>query len=193
MQNSEIQKWVTQDKNRKRMLISIQQPMTAKQLSRQTAIPNETCSYILGKFAALQLCVCLNPEAGNSRLYWVTDLGRGIQVRLQEETDLPVGDISLPSANWELYGWVCYSHRSVVLRTLTEPMQPSEIRRKIRHRFSSAKISANNVRDIIRLFEKQGIARKVFFRKKAHPRYELTETGLIFQKLLNRAETGLTF
>lgn len=69
-------------------------------------------------------------------------------------------------------------------------MQPSEIRRKIRNRFPYAKISANNVRDIIRLFEKQGIVRKVFFKKKAHPRYEHTETGLIFQKLLNQAETG---
>jgi len=175
------------------MLISIQQPMTAKQLSRQIAVSNETCSYLLGKFAAIQLCVCLNPEAGNSRLYWMTDIGREIQDNLREEMNLPKWDIGFHSVNWALYGWVCYSHRSVVLRALTEPMQPSEIRRKIRHRFSSAKISANNVRDIIRLFEKQGIARKVFFRKKAHPRYELTETGLIFQKLLNRAETGLTF
>lgn len=172
------------------MLISIQQPMTAKQLNRQTAIPKKICSYVLGKFAAVQLCVCLNPEAGNSRLYWVTDMGREIQVQLQKELNLPTRDIGLPSFNWTLYGWVCYSHRSVVLRALTEPMQPSEIRRKIRHRFPSAKISANNVRDIIRLFEKQGIVRKVFVKKKAHPRYEITETGFQFQKLLNCAESG---
>jgi DNA-binding HxlR family transcriptional regulator len=190
MHYSEIQKWITQDENRKRMLISIQQPMTAKQLSRQTAISIETCSYLLGKFAALQLCVCLNPEAGNSRLYWITDLGRKIQDTLQEKMNLPPKDISFHSVNWALYGWVCYSHRSVVLRALTEPMQPCEIRRKIRHRFPSARISANNVCDIIRLFEKQGIVRKVFVKKKAHSQYELTETGLQFQILLNRAETG---
>lgn len=172
------------------MLISIQQPMTAKQLSRQTAISNETCSYLLGKFAVLQLCVCLNPEAGNSRVYWMTDMGREIQNQLQGEMNLPPKDISFHSVNWALYGWVCYNHRSVVLRALTESMQPSEIRRRIRYRFPSARISANNVRDIIRLFEKQGIVRKVVVRKKAHPRYELTEIGLQFQNLLNHAETG---
>lgn len=166
--------------------------MTAKQLSRQIAIPKETCSYLLGKFAAMQLCVCLNPEAGNSRLYWITDLGRKIQFQLQKGESLPVRDFSPHSVNWALYGWVCYSHRSVVLRALTEPMQPSEIRRKIRHRFPSAKISANNVCDIIRLFQKQGIVQKVFVRKKVHPRYKLTETGIQFQKLLNCAETGFT-
>jgi len=163
--------------------------MTAKQLNRQTAILKETCSYLLGKFAALQLCVCLNPEAGNSRLYWITDLGREVQVKLQEEMNLPSRDISFHSVNWTLYGWVCYNHRSVVLRALTESMQPSEIRRKIRYRFPSAKISANNVRDIIRLFEKQGIVRKAFVRKKAHPRYELTDLGNQLKQLLIQAES----
>lgn len=160
--------------------------MTAKQLSKNTAIPKEICSYLLGKFAALQLCVCLNPQAGQSRLYWMTDLGKKIQSGLPKEAILPQKDVGLDSVNWNLYGWVCYSHRSIVLRALTEPMQPSGIRRKIRHRFPFAKISANNVRDIIRLFEKKEIVRKVFVKKKVHPRYELTEIGMKFQTLLNR-------
>lgn len=185
MQHSETYEWVIQDENRKRMLISIQQPMTAKQLSRQTAISKEMCSYLLGKFAALQLCVCLNPIAGNSRLYWMTDIGKEIQGKLQKEMNLPQKDIGFDSVNWNLYGWVCFSHRSIVLRALIEPMQPSEIRHRIRYRFPFAKITANNVRDIIRLFEKKAIVRKVFVKKKVHPRYELTEAGLQFQKLLN--------
>lgn len=164
--------------------------MTAKQLSRQTAVSKETCSYLLGKFAALRLCICLNPEAGNSRLYWITDSGKKIQVKLRKEMNLPVKDISFPSVNWALYGWVCYNHRSVVLRALTESMQPSEIRRRIKLRFSSAKISANNVRDVIRLFERQGIVRKVFVRKKAHPRYKLTELGHKLRQLLIQSETA---
>lgn len=164
--------------------------MTAKQLSKKTAITKERCSYILSKFAALQLCVCLNPKAVNSRLYWITSQGKEIQTQLQKELNLPQNDICVHSVNWDLYGWVCYNHRSVVLRVLTEPMQPSEIRRRIRHKYPKAKISANNVRDIIHLFEKQGLVQKVFFRKKAHPRYKLTETGLQLQKLLNQAETG---
>ena len=191
MQYSKINKWINQDESRKKVLISIQQPMMAKQLGRQTAVPNETCSYLLSKFAHLQLCVCLNPEAVNSRVYWITDLGRAVQSQLRREINLPVMDISLPSVNWDIYGQLCYSHRSVVLRALTEPMQPSEIRRKIRYRFPRARINANNVRDIIRRFSKQGLVQKVVVRKKVHPRYELTEVGMQLQKLLNRAETGL--
>lgn len=191
MHYNEIYNWVIQNQNRKKTLISLQQPMTAKQLSKKTAISKERCSYLMGKFAALQLCACLNPKAVNSRLYWITSQGKEIQARLQKELNLPQNDIHLHSVNWALYGWVCYNHRSLVLRVLIEPMQPSEIRRRIRHKYPKAKISANNVRDIIHLFEKRGIVKKVFFRKKVHPKYELTEKGLKLQKLLNQAECGL--
>jgi DNA-binding HxlR family transcriptional regulator len=132
----------------------------------------------------------LNPEAVNSRIHWVTDSGSKVQSKLQKEMNIIPVETDFHSVNWVLYGWLCYNHRSIVLRTLTEPMQPSEIRRRIRHKFPKAKISANNVRDVIRLFKKRGIVQKVFLRKKAHPKYELTETGLQLQKLLNQAETN---
>lgn len=164
--------------------------MTAKQLSRVNALSEERCSYLLGKFAALTLCTCLNPQARNSRLYWTTDLGRKIQYTLQKERNLPQKDTSPNSVNWSLYGWVCYRHRSVVVRVLTKPMQPSEIRHKIRYRFPKVKISANNVRDIIRLFEQWNIVERISIRKKVHPRYQLTDSGLVLQMLLNRAENG---
>jgi len=190
MHYRKIYKWVTNNPNRKKILASLQQPMTAKQLSRKTAIPQEICSYLLGKFKGLQLCICLNPEAVNSRIHWVTDSGSKVQSKLQKEMNIIPVETDFHSVNWVLYGWLCYNHRSIVLRTLTEPMQPSEIRRRIRHKFPKAKISANNVRDVIRLFKKRGIVQKVFLRKKAHPKYELTETGLQLQKLLNQAETN---
>ena len=90
--------------------------------------------------------------------------------------------------DWEVYGWLCFSHRSVVLRALTEPMQPAKIKRKIRSRHPNARISANNVRDVIRLFLAKGIVRQVFTKKQSLPRYELTELGCVYQRLLNQAD-----
>lgn len=93
-----------------------------------------------------------------------------------------------PTTNWDLYGWVCYRHRAAILKTLTEPMQPATIKRKARSRDPTLRMSANNTRDIIRLFRERGIVQPVYVRKKAHARYELTETGMVLQRLLAQAD-----
>ena len=165
------------------------QPLTAKQISRKTGIPKDTCSYLLGKFAAKGIVTCLNPAARSSRLYWVTNIGRECQKRLCP--DMPESTQDLPSVNWELYGWICFNHRAAVVRILTELMQPSEIKRRLRQIGSDVRISANNIRDIIRLFHEKKVVRKVSIRKKAHPRYELTNLGIQIQKLLNQAHMPL--
>ena len=110
---------------------------------------------------------------------------------MRKELFLPEKAYDIPSVNWELYGWVCYNHRAAIVRTLTEPMQPSDMKRKLRNSKPHIKISANNIRDVIKLFLQKGIVRKTFVRKKAHPRYELTELGTKFQGLLSRAEVPL--
>ena len=50
------------------------------------------------------------------------------------------------------------------------------------------KISANNIRDVIKLLLEKGIVQKVHIRKKAHPRYELTDSGIKLRELLIQAE-----
>jgi len=186
---SNVYEWIKKDKNRENILVSMTQPLTAKQISRKTGIGKDSCSYLLSKFAAKGVTVCLNPNARSSRLYWITDLGGKCQRRLRPGLSELTRD--LPSVNWELYGWVCYNHRAAVIRILSEPMQPSEMKRKLRQTGSEVRISANNIRDIIRLFHKKGIVRQVAVRKKAHPRYELTAQGIQIQKLLNRAHSPL--
>ena len=49
-------------------------------------------------------------------------------------------------------------------------------------------MSANNVRDVIRLFVASGIVRSVPGKRRAHPRYELTMLGDVLRTLLLRAE-----
>ncbi len=168
--------------------MALNQPLTAKQIAKKTGIPMDTCSYTITKFTAKGLVTCLNPEARNSRLYWITELGRQCRKQLHQDRNLSYEEYDLPSVNWPLYGWLCYSHRAAVIRALAEPMQPSEIKRTLRIHRSSIKISANNIRDVMRLLLERGIVQKVFVRKKAHPRYELTDSGKQFRQLLMQSE-----
>ncbi len=188
MQTSNVYKWITKEDNRKNILMSMKQPLTAKQISKKTGLCLDTCSYVLGKFTVKGIGTCLNPDARNSRLYWVTDIGQECLKRLHQELSLPEKAYDIPSVNWGVYGWVCFSHRAAIIRTLAGAMQPSEIKRALRVHKPCMKISANNIRDVVRLFQAKGIVQKVFVRKKVHPRYELTETGSKFQGLLSRAE-----
>ena len=189
MHNSEIHKWIEEKENRKRILKSISQPLTAKQIARRTRIDMDTCSYVLGKFKAKVLVTCLNPQARNSRLYYVTPLGRDCQRALYEDSsaDRPQVTHDFPSVNWDIYGWICFSHRAAIIRILDSPMQPSAMKRRLRNTCPNVTISANNIRDIIRLFLAKGIVQRIFVRRKAHPRYELTGIGTKLRQLLSMA------
>ena len=126
-------------------------------------------------------------------MHGLTELGRKCREKLCCElglSDKPEA-FEVSSVDWELYGWLCFSHRLAIMRILSEPMQPSAMKRKLRNVNSSVKISANNIRDVIRLFLQKGIVRKSFVRKKAHPRYELTDLGRKLQGLLIQAEAPL--
>ena len=92
-----------------------------------------------------------------------------------------------PTVDWELYGWVCFRHRAAIIRALTEPLQPAAIKRRAKLRFPNLTMSANNARDIIKLFLQRGIVEPVKNRKKAHLKYELTELGEKLQNLLMKA------
>ena len=168
--------------------MTIRQPLTGKQIGRRTGIPMDSCSYIVAKLVTRGLLTCLNPEARSSRLYWLTDLGIQCRKRLHQDLGLACEKYDLPHIDWSLYGWMCFSHRSIVMKTLTVPMQPSEIKRAIRKRKTEMKISANNIRDVVKLLLEKGIVQKVFARKKAHPRYELTDSGNQFRELLMQSE-----
>ena len=185
---SNVHEWISKEEGRGKILTTIKQPLTGKQVGRRTGIPIDTCSYVVAKLVTRGLLTCLNPEARNGRLYWLTDLGIQCRKRLCQDLALTYEEYDLPRIDWALYGWVCFSHRSIVMKTLTAPMQPSEIKRMIRKRKTEMKISANNIRDVVKLLLEKGIVQKVQVRKKAHPRYELTDSGNQFRELLMQSE-----
>lgn len=168
--------------------MTIKQPLTGKQIAARTGIPADSCSYIIAKLVAKGLLTCLNAEARNSRLYWLTDLGTQCRKKLHQDLALPYAEYDLPNIDWSVYGWLCFSHRLIVIKILTAAMRPSEIKRAIRKKKKDMKISANNIRDVVKLLLEKEIVRKVFVRKKAHPRYELTNSGKQFQELIMQSE-----
>lgn len=185
---SKAYNWLTKGQRRQFVILRIKQPITAKQLAARTDFDLDSCSFILSELSVQGLVFCLNPQARRSRLYWLTELGKACQIRLRETQGLPQFDLDFPKVDWDLYGWICYSHRAAVLKTLTEPMQPATIKRRARLMNDNLKMSANNVRDIVRLFLKKGLIQAVKIRKKAHLRYELTLSGKNLRKLLFESE-----
>ena len=137
---------------------------------------------ILGQLTLCRMVKCLNPTAKRSRLYWLTSIGILCQKKLND--NLPTALKDLPDIDWQLYGWVCYNHRAAIIKALTEPMQPATIKRRAKQRNTKIRMSANNVRDVMKLFVQKGIVRPVKIRKKAHPHYELTKVGKQFRQLL---------
>ena len=191
MQISDVYTWIVEREDRRTVLLSLRQPMTAKQVGKKTGVSPDAGSHLLRRMAGKGLVACVNPDARCSRLYRVTELGQACRDRVRKDLALPrdgepTSDFG--SIDWELYGWICFNHRAIVIRTLTRPMQPSEIKRIIRARKPQVKISANNIRDVVKLLLARGIVKPVKVSRKAHLRYELTDLGRQLQKLLIRAE-----
>ena len=117
-----------------------------------------------------KMICCLNQEARSSRLYWLTALGAACQKRLRKDLHLPPLEHCFPEVDWQLYGWVCFSHRKAIIKALTEPLQPSAIKRRAFKQDTRLRMSANNVRDIMRLFLERGIVCLVKVQGKAQRR-----------------------
>ena len=187
MQPSGAYNYLQQSERRKRIMSSMHQPMTAKQIAHHTELSIDTCSYVLWELVIYKLVSCLNNTSRRSRLYWLTDLGKKCQRKLFVDQDIPVPIHNFPNVDWNLYGWACFSHRSAIIRAMNGSMQPVTIKQKARSRNPLIRMSANNVRDVIRLFLAKGIVQSIKVKRKAHLHYELTDLGKKLQTLLNRA------
>lgn len=186
MPQSETLHWLSQGEIRGLFLTHLKQPSTAKQLARQHSLSLDSCCSLLLELGVYGLLTCLNPPARRSRVYWLTTLGEDAQRALRHQQGLspPVRDF--PEVDWDLYGWVCFTHRSAIIRSMHGAMQPAAIRRRACQQTASLRMSANNTRDVMRLFLAKGIVCTVRIRKKKHLRYELTATGMQLRALLSR-------
>lgn len=176
--------WLVQSEARKSLLLELHQPMTASQLARRTGQTLDGCLYRIWSLRLKGVLQCLNPETIQNRLYWLTRLGEAFQTSLRMSLGWKPAPYKLPDVPWDLYSSVCFSHRSAVIKALREPMQAARIKRVALLQNPSLRMSANNVRDVMKYLHQKGIVRKFKPKTRAHPRYELTETGKVFQLLL---------
>ena len=175
----------------KDLLIRITQPVTATQAVGKKHRLAKHFTYLFCKLESRGMVRCLNTKANQSRLYWLTEAGKKQQRMLRKKRGLPPVKHDYPPIDWQLYGSVCYSQRTSVIKTLCEAMQPAKIKRKALFNDPKLRMSANNVRDVIHFCLEHGIVRSVKQKRKVHLLYELTELGQHFQRLLLQAEVGL--
>lgn len=187
MQLNQTLSWISRSSGRSQLITHLKQPITAKQLARASSLPSNSASYLLWELGTHQLLSCLNSTAQRSRIYWLTRLGQLSQRQLRKNQNLQPLIYDFPMVDWSLYGWVCFGHREAVILAMSEPMQPCQIKRKALIMNTTLRMSANNVRDIMRLFLAKGIIQPVRFRKKKHLRYELTPVGQQLRTLLQTA------
>lgn len=130
---------------------------------------------------------CLNPRASSGRVHWLTCSGIHHQTSLCRIMDVDPPVHFLPEVDWALYGSICFSHRSMVVRHLQGPMQAVQIKRRAYFHDPSMRMSANNARDVIRYLLSKGIIERVPVRGRRHPCYDFTPAGKPYQLLLAKA------
>ncbi len=181
---NEIYYWLIQSERRKNILVGFDQPLTATHIARRAEINLDACLHLIWGMTVYGVIYCLDTDTHHNRLYWLTELGKTCQRKFRGKMGLHPLAYHLPNIPWNLYSSVCYSHRSAVIKAMHEPMQAAAIKRKALSQNPKLRMSANNVRDVMKYLLKHGIVRKVIMRKKKHPRYELTDLGNTFKVLL---------
>ena len=184
----ELHSWLSRNARREEFLVRLKQPMTVKQMAAKMKVHIDVASELVRQLSKVGLIRCLNGQARSGRVYWVTKVGKECQKTLRKEKGLLEINYAFPNMDWDIYGSVCFAHRKSVIQAMGEPLQAAKIRRIAVHRNVDLRMSANNVRDVMKHLVRNGIARLVLVRKKRHPRYELTELGKAIQALLNNAD-----
>lgn len=180
--------WATRTAARRAVLLAMHQPLTVSQCARRSSLPLDACKHILRQFVRRELATCLNGAARSSRVYRLTATSVNHQVALRGRLQLEPREHLFPDIPWDVYGEVCYRHRATVLRALSEPMNPAAIRRRVRVMAPDARISMNNVYDVLQAFVRRGIARSSSNPGDPRVFYDLTERGSHMRHLLLRVE-----
>ncbi len=176
--------WLIQSERRKSILVGFNQPLTATHIARRTGITLDSCLHLLWGLTVYGVIYCLNKGTRYNRLHWLTELGKACQRKLREALALGPLAHRFPNIPWDLFGSVCYRHRSSVIKAIHGPMQAAAIKRKALFQNPQLRMSANNVRDVIQYLLKKGIVARIQIKRRAHPRYKLTDRGEVFRGLL---------
>lgn len=181
-----VMRWMKEHRRQLRVLRAFSQPLTVAQVSRRTGIPLKKCTDALSLMKRSRITVCLNPTAPCGRVYWLTDRGVTLQrlCALASNTVPPAHFV--PDLDWSIYGEVTSASRSLVIRSLNVPMQPSRLKRVLYHSDPRTRLSANNAARVMRFLLQKGVVERVWLRRRGFPLYRLTPRGVACRELMNR-------
>lgn len=181
----------TRSEARVRALHQFTQPLTPVQLARRLEVSLSRASRLARSLANDGLLRCLNPEARQNRVYWLTDQGQEAQLSGVPNKELETLVHDFPNVDWSQYAWVCNRHRESVIKALTRPLPPPRIKRTARQHNPELRMSNGNCREVVRDMRKRGIIRPVELPGQPHPAYTLTDESTHYQRLLQQAEWGV--
>lgn len=184
MEFTQVYYWLVQHESRRHIFLEFDQPLTATHIARRVGLRLDACVHLLRRMTRYGLLFSLNLETRHNPLYWLTDLGIACQRQLRRQSGLGPLTHRVPRVPWDLFSSLCYSHRTAALQAMQGPMQAAEIKRRALFHDPRLRMSANNVRDVMRYFLQHGIVRRLIIRRRSHPRFELTDLGRVFRELL---------
>jgi predicted transcriptional regulator len=165
----------TLSKRKKAVLEVMSKPKIPAEIREQTGLKrNNNISSILKELLDLSLICCLNPRTRVGKLYGLTIRGKRQRKKLLNEKGTTYSYIQPSDMNWDLYGWViCGKQKKAILKAIKMAMSLKYIREQAQE--YNPRISRMNCNDILQLFVKKGIARKIKHRN--HVNFILTKTG----------------
>lgn len=179
--------YVRRSVRRQHLMRLLSQPMTPAHLAQQAGLTTKAACKVVAELREHGLIECLTPNIQRGRLYARTTLGESVWSLIKKRSASEPPANKLPAEDHLAYASVCYRHRSVVVRGLGMPRQASQIKHWIRSNLPGAKISANNVRDVLRKLIRIGIVYRTNSDHEYYPVYALTKRGQRFRDLLDQA------
>ncbi|PCJ50715.1 MAG: hypothetical protein COA73_18485 [Candidatus Hydrogenedentota bacterium] len=177
--------WIKQHEQRTTIIQALHQPMTASQLADVSGIAEAICAHVLRAMQKQDIVTCLNPTARRSRVFGLTTEGRTIRKGMLE---LHSQDYIAPVIDWDLYGFLCYAHRTAVILALDGAMRPADIKRRILFTQEGVCISCNNIRDLLKELLNYGVVEREIVGKSPFYSYRLTPEGEVYQRMLLRVQ-----
>lgn len=172
----------TLNKRKKAVLEVMSKPKIPAEIREQTGLKrNNNISSTLKKLIDLSLICCLNPRTRVGKLYGLTIRGKRQRRKLLNEKGTTYSYIQHSDMNWNLYGWViCGKQKKAILKAMKMAMSLKYIRERAQE--YNPRISRMNCNDILQLFVRKSIVRKIQHGNRVN--FVLTKTGEKIHKQL---------
>ena len=161
--------YVRRSVRRQRFMELLNQPMTPSQLAMHAGMTTKTACKVVAELREHGLIECLAPGMQRGRPYARTGLGEAVWLLIKQRPESSAS--KLPQKDHASYASVCHRHRSVVVRGLGTPRRASQIKQWVRTNLPGVKISANNVRDVLRKLTCLDVAKRVNSEQDHYPVY----------------------